>query len=92
MRVFLYSSANLKLNGKTLIRIPIFHRILLIYLLILNQYIHISLNRKNRIYFIRLSISFFFQFHLRVFYARETRTQYDPIILEPVYSRSMFSK
>lgn len=90
MHVFLYSSANLKLKFReTLIRIPIFHRI---YLSILNQYIHISINRKNRIYFIRLSISFFFQFHLRVFYARETRTQYDPIILEPVYSRSMFSK
>lgn len=41
----------------------------LTYPLILNQYIHIFITEKNRIYFICLSISFFL-LHL-VFYARE---------------------
>lgn len=63
----------------------------LTYPLILNQYIHIFITEKNRIYFICLSISFFFLLHL-VFYARETSTQYGLIILEPTYSRNMFSK
>lgn len=62
----------------------------LTYPLILNQYIHIFITEKNRIYFICLSISFFL-LHL-VFYARETSTQYGLIILEPTYSRNMFSK
>lgn len=60
----------------------------LTYPLILN---HIFITEKNRIYFICLSISFFFLLHL-VFYARETSTQYGLIILEPTYSRNMFSK
>lgn len=61
----------------------------LTYPLILNQYIHIFITEKNRIYFICLSISFFFFYFI---YARETSTQYGLIILEPTYSRNMFSK
>lgn len=64
----------------------------LTYPLILNQYIHIFITEKNRIYFICLSISFFFFLLHLVFYARETSTQYGLIILEPTYSRNMFSK
>lgn len=61
----------------------------LTYPLILN---HIFITEKNRIYFICLSISFFFFLLHLVFYARETSTQYGLIILEPTYSRNMFSK
>lgn len=64
----------------------------LTYPLILNQYIHIFITEKNRIYFICLYISFFFFLLHLVFYARETSTQYGLIILEPTYSRNMFSK
>lgn len=64
----------------------------LTYPLILNRYIHIFITEKNRIYFICLYISFFFFLLHLVFYARETSTQYGLIILEPTYSRNMFSK